>query len=348
MTISRKWLLGLACSLGVFANNALAADTSTSQANTEAGALIGFVLPTQEVVRYPHEFAWFEAELAKYGDKAIVGYANSNATTMTNVAQNMFQQGIKVLVIDPVDAVAGGILTKQAQALGIKVVTYDTDVTGATPDWWVGRSGVQLGYQHVDSALAAKPCGNYAIIRGDKGYTNYHLISEAYDAKLLKTECVNVVFDADSQGWVTSAAMKNAEAAIQKSADVAAIVCMWDNCAQAAVQALKIAGKKPGEVYVTGTDSSPQSMLLIAAGWQGMSSFTPIHDMAVAAAKLAHSLTTGKDLPKPTSVQDGKSLLELKPILVNRENLCDFTKNVAPEGWGISLDQLAEAGLKCE
>src|SRR5205085_5563864 len=120
-------------------------------------------------------------------DKAIVDYANGSSTTQTDQVQSMFQQGIKVLVLDPIDSTNAGLLVKQAQARHIPVITYDVQVSGATPDWWIGRNAVTLGYLHVNAAIKAKPCGDYAIIRGDPGDSNEGLISVAYNKVLLHT-----------------------------------------------------------------------------------------------------------------------------------------------------------------
>src|SRR2546421_3218581 len=160
----------IASGCGVTSSNSGGAASSTqassgaSTGNQGTGALIGFSLPTEAVARSPHEGAWFKQMVTQLGDKAIVDYANGSSTTQTDQVQNMFQQGIKVLVLDPFDSTNAGLLVKQAQARHIPVITYDVQVSGATPDWWIGRNAVTLGYLHVNAAIKAKPCGDYAII----------------------------------------------------------------------------------------------------------------------------------------------------------------------------------------
>ena len=342
----------IASGCGVTSSNSGGGSSSSTQAasgsatSQGSGALVGFSLPTEAVARSPHEGAWFKQMVQKLGGKAIVDYANGSSTTQTDQVQSMFQQGIKVLVLDPIDSTNAGLLVKQAQARHIPVITYDVQVSGATPDWWIGRNAVTLGDLHVNAAVKAKPCGDYAIIRGDPGDSNEKLIGTDYK-KVLNKPCIKVVYDTTTPAWGTAAALTEAEAALQKDPNLSAIVCMWDNCAQEAAVALKAAGKKPGQVYVTGTDASQQSLPLIAAGWQGMSGWTPIQQMANSAAKIAVAMAAGKASPiKPTKVVNGENFLELAPLPVDKANLCSFVKNVAPAGW-VSLKQLNAAGARC-
>ena len=48
------------------------------------------------------------------------------------------------------------------------MITYDRGVTAATPDFHISRNNYDMGTMQAKSALAAVPCGKYAIIRGDK------------------------------------------------------------------------------------------------------------------------------------------------------------------------------------
>ena len=90
---------------------------------------------------------------------------------------------------------------------------------------------------------------------------------------------------------------RNAEAALQKYPKINAFAVMWDDAAQAVVQALKSAGKKPGEVFVSGLDAATPSLAYIAQGWQSQTIWTPIDRMAKEAANLAHALGSGSGVP---------------------------------------------------
>src|SRR5437764_782217 len=134
------------------------------------------------------------------------------------------------------------------------------------------------------ATLALVPSGDYAIIRGDQSTLAQVDMSRAYDELLKNKPGVNIVYDTLTPGWDTATAQRKAEAALQKSPNIKAFVVMWDSGAQAVVQALKSAGKRPGAVYVTGTDASTPSLAYIAQGWQSQTVWTPIDKMAKDAA----------------------------------------------------------------
>ncbi|MFF4357673.1 substrate-binding domain-containing protein [Streptomyces sp. NPDC001604] len=297
------------------------------------GVLIGVAFPSQAQERVGFETRILKEEAEKNGDKVIFNFAQENMATQTSQVESMLQRGIKVLVLMPVEAEAAAPLVRKAEGLGVKVITYDRRVVGAPVSYHIERNNYENGKLHVESALAAKPSGKYAIIRGDKATIAENDMSKAYDKLLLHNPKIRVVYDKNIVGWDSAAAQKAAEAALQKDPDIVAFVVMWDNGAQAVAQAIKSAGKKPGSVWVTGTDASKPSLTFIAQGWQGETVWTPVDEMARKAADLAHDLATGKKLPKPDAVVDGVKTDYVRLTSITKGNLCDFVNRVAPKGW---------------
>src|SRR5207248_2253726 len=126
-------------------------------------------------------------------------------------------------------------------------------------------------------------------------------------------------------------------------------VVMWDNAAQAVIQALKAAGKQPGTVFVSGLDSTIPSLAYIAQGWQSQTIWTPIDKMAKDAANIAHALGTGNSPPPPNATVNGIPTDHVSLINVTKDNPCDFVTKIAPPGW-VARDQVfgARAGsCKC-
>jgi D-xylose transport system substrate-binding protein len=223
-------------------------------------------------------------------------------------------------------------LVAQAHAQGVKVIAYDIPVDGG-PDYYVTRNGVEAGEVQAQSLVDAVPCGDIALIKGDPAIVNYAQAVEGWD-KVLKAapSCLKVVYDQDTKNWDTALAQSNAEAALQKNPDIKGFLTMWDGGAQGIVPAVKGAGKKPGEVYVTGLDASGPSLKYIAQGWQGSSVWTPIDEMATEAANAAHDFVAGKT-PTPDEKVDGVPTKYVDLVLVDKKNMCDFIKDIAPDGW---------------
>ena len=247
-----------------------------------------------------------------------------------------------------IDAQAAGALVKEAQGEGIKVITYDRGVSTAKSDFHISRNNYEMGTLQAKSALEAAPCGKYAIIRGDQSTLAQVDMSRAYDELIKSKKCIEVVYDTLTPGWETATAQREAEAALQENSDIKAVVIMWDNGAQAVVQALKSAGKKPGETWVTGSDASIPSLAYIAQGWQSQTTWTPIDRMAKDAANIAHALGTGAKPQAPSEIVDGVPTDYVKLTSVTKDNLCKFIREIAPKGWVSTKDVFGAGENPCE
>ena len=100
-----------------------------------------------------------------------------------------------MLVIAAIDANAGNELVTEAQAEGIKVITYDREMSTATADFHVSRNNYDAGRLQAEAALAFVPSGDYAIIRGDPSTIAQADMSQAYDELLKDKPGINIVYD---------------------------------------------------------------------------------------------------------------------------------------------------------
>lgn len=315
----------------------------TSPVRAQDGVFIGVIFPSQNQVRWAWEQRFFAEEAAANGDKVIFQFANENVATQKTQVESFIERGVKVIVMAAIDANAGNELVNEAHSQGVKVVTYDRGVSTAKVDYHISRSNYEAGKLQAEAALASVPAGDYAIIRGDAATIAQVDMSRAYNELLKNKPSVNIVYDALTPGWDSAVVQRNAEAALQKAPDIKAFAVMWDDAAQAVVQALKSAGRKPGDVFVSGLDSATPSLAYIAQGWQTQTIWTPIDEMARSAADVAHALGTGKELPAPSEVVDGVPHKYVKLVSITKDNLCEFITKIAPSGW-VSQDDVFGKG----
>src|SRR5947208_11999896 len=97
------------------------------------GGLIGASLYTQQVARFVFEEKRMREVATHNGDQFISNFANNSLQTQISQIQSMMQRGIKVLILNQIDAKAFAPIVAQAQRQGIKVIAYDTEVEGAKP-----------------------------------------------------------------------------------------------------------------------------------------------------------------------------------------------------------------------
>lgn len=333
---------------GVLSIASTACAGSAAERGSGDGYVIGIDFPSQNQARWGFEARMFQEQVEKNGDTAIVNYANYSTSKQTSDVETMLQQGVDVLVLSPVDSTAAAALITRAQAQGVKVITYDAGVSGASADYAVERNNYDAGKLHVESALRAVPAGNYAIIRGDKSTSVAQGMGRAYDELLLTNPDVRVVYDQWTPAWDSAQAQRNAEAALlDNSNNIDAFIVSWDDGAQGVVQALKTARIAPGQVYVTGTDGAIPSLANIASGWQSETVWTPIDEAAVSAADLAHALASGDGIPEPDDTVDGVKTDYLNLTSVDSANLCQFITEIAPTGWASVQQVYGEESTTC-
>lgn len=319
---------------------AAATACSNSASDGGDGYVIGIDFPSQNQARWGFEAKMFQEQVEKAGDTAIVNFANYSTSKQTSDVETMLQQGVDVLVLSPVDSTAAAALVTRAQSQGVKVITYDTGVSGAVADYAVERNNYDAGQLHAESALRSIPSGNYAIIRGDRSTSVAQGMGKAYDELLLNNPNIRVVYDQWTPAWDSAQAQRNAEAALlDNNNEIDAFIVSWDDGAQGVVQALKTARLAPGDVYVTGTDAAIPSLANIAAGWQSETVWTPIDALAVSAADTAHALAAGEEPPQPDATVDGVKTDYVELTSIDTANLCEFITSVAPEGWA-SIQQV--------
>ena len=104
---------------------------------------------------------------------------------------------------------------------------------------------------------------------------------------------------------------------------VDAIIAGNDLLARGAIKALQEKGLA-GKILVAGQDADSQACENIIKGYQTMSVYKPIYDIATNAAKMAVDLANGKDVSNATfTVNNGIKLvpsLLLLPVVVNKGN----------------------------
>lgn len=347
----RSLRLALAGALGILlAITGCGAGGAGSTSSGSSGGLIGVSVYTNQQPGLNYAVKTIEKVAKENGDRVVSQFANGNSGQQVNQVQSMLQQGVKVLVLVMVDPKAFVPVVKQAQAQGVKVIAYDDNVVGAKVDYYLVRDNVELGRLQAQSVVDHLPkdrVAKVAIIRGDPATPSVPELMEAYTELLINNPKVKVVYDQTTPGWDQAAAQRNAEAALQRDPDIDAFAVMWDNGTQGVVQALKAAGKQPGQVWSTGTNASPVSLTYISQGWQGQSTYSDYTVQATNAANVAHAFITNQDPPKPDkTTDDGVPVLTTPQVSVTKDNLCEFLTKQAPPGWmdGSSFDMAATCG----
>ena len=218
-------------------------------------------------------------------------------------------------------------MIQKAQNAGIPVISYDRMINNSNTNLYISFDNRKVGEIMAQALIDAIPQGgDIFMIQGSSTDNNVHMLKKGFD-DVLKNSDLNVVYEANCEGWMAELAEGYMEEALEKYPHVKGIMCGNDDIASQVVEVLA-ENQMAGDVIVVGQDGDLAACQRIVEGTQYMTAFKPIEDLAREAAKYAVELGSGKDpsdLEGVTEiVNDGTydvSSRILEPIAVTKENI---------------------------
>jgi len=267
---------------------------------------VGVILPdTTSSTRYTqYDAPLLTKALKDAGITPDVQNAQGDKNKFASIAQSMIGEGVKVLIIDSIDAASGAGVEKAADQAGVKVIDYDRVNLGGTAPYYVSFDNEDVGKlqaQTMIDCLTAQGITNPKIIMMDGGTdvdNNAVLFAKGAHEVLdpLKSSGkATIEQEAVVKGWlVANAAPAFSQALTASGGQVDAVLAANDDIANAVIGVLKTNGLD-GKVVVTGQDSGTEGLQNIVKGLQSMTVFKDVKLEANAAAQLAIALIEGKD-----------------------------------------------------
>ncbi len=292
-----------------------AAAPSASAAKTEDGAYkIGLLLPENKTARYEAaDRPYFEQRLKELCPKCEILYQNADqkADKQQQQAESMLTNGVKVLVIDAVDAKAAAGLVTQAKAKGVQVLAYERLAQGPA-DYHVSFDNERVGKLQGESLLEAlkkggdPKRGKVVVINGSPTDPNAASFKKGMHSVL--DGQVDIGKEFDTPDWSPDKAQQEMDQAITAlgKTKIIGVYCANDGTASGAIAAMKgagIANLPP----VTGQDAELAAIQRIVAGQQYMTVYKAIKKEAIVAAEMAYAMAQGKPYEgeKTTPINNG-------------------------------------------
>jgi D-xylose transport system substrate-binding protein len=272
----------------------------------KASGKVGVILPdTTSSTRYTlYDAPLLKEALGKAGITADVQNAQGDKNRFASIAQGMIGNGVKVLIIDSIDAASGAGVEKQAAAAGVKVIDYDRVNLGGSAGYYVSFDNEDVGRlqaQTLVACLDAQKVSKPKIIMMDGGTdvdNNAVLFKKgAHEVldPLASSGKLSIVSEQVVKGWkVENAAPAFQQALTAASGKVDGVLAANDDIGNAVIGVLKNQGLN-GHVVVTGQDAGVAGLQNIVTGQQSMTVFKNVTLEAQAAAQLAIALIQGKD-----------------------------------------------------
>ncbi|WP_354642665.1 sugar ABC transporter substrate-binding protein [Kitasatospora camelliae] len=310
-----------------------AGSDSKDSASSGDSKSIGLLLPENaSSTRYESfDKPFIEAKVKALCSDCDVKYSNAEGSAAKQKQQfdTLIAQGVKVIVLDAVDAKSTQSWVKEAAAKNVKVVAYDRLATGPVAAYvsFDNEKVGELQGQALVEALGAKAAdANIVMINGDEADPNAAKFKsgahKALDGKVKK-----VVYEQSGEWKPTVAGQKIGAAITQLGKDgFQAVYSANDGMAAAIITQLKSSGIT---VPVGGQDAGLDAIQRLVTGDQSYTIYKAYKPLADSAAELAVSLLQGKDVKSvatatiDSDTDKGIPAKLLEPKVVTKANIKD-------------------------
>jgi putative multiple sugar transport system substrate-binding protein len=331
-----------------------AAETTVAE-TTAAGTAVGIVLPTKDEPRWIQDETRFNDALKTAGYTAEILFSEGSSAKEKENVEALISKGIKVLIICPQDATAAAAAAEEAQAAGIKVVSYDRLIRDtAAVDYYVTFDSIAVGAAQaqylVDKATgtgnplylyagAASDNNAFIFFEGAWGVLQPKIadgtfvIKNSSQAVALQGKAT-LTRDEEGQiiGQVTTnwdfddaKSLAEANLTVAKAADKGNVFILAPNDGTARAIADAFAADKDVKSYVvTGQDAEIPSVQYIIDGKQSMTVLKDVRTLVSDAIAAAVAYLTGGTPEKTNTYNNGKIDVPAKPsaiVSVDKSNV---------------------------
>ncbi len=289
----RKWMMVVGAALVgtmTFGNYAMAEEAEAIK--------IGVSVADQSNVFYVDIVDGMESAV-KEGDELIVVDAGFDAAKQLNDIDDMIQQGVKAMLIDPVDSNAIKTAIDACEEAGIPVIAYNSPVnfeiasTVASDNYMAGQLvGEAMAKAIGEKGEVAMLTYNVAEVCLDRANGFKDAIAEYPDIKIVEEQEIQPG---------TDTALPVAENILQAYPDLAGMFALNDPSALGCVAAVESAGMLE-QVKIVGVDGSDDGKAAIAEGKMLASAAQHPIDIGSQAVETAYKVIAGEEVEKDIKV----------------------------------------------
>ena len=308
------------------------ATTGAAGAIDGKGAKVGIIWPdTQSSNRWiTSDPDAAKAECQKVNLNCIMQNANNSADQMTTDAQNMINQGVKVLLIVNLDSASAAKIESDAKSKGVASIDYDRFTLGGSASLYVSFDGVAVGRAQGQTLVKCpqvegKSAVQYVDINGSKTDNNATLFKQGYDSVLNKQAGWKKLADQWIDKWDNQVAGTTFQSMLNAHKDLNAVMVANDGMANSVITTLRQQHLN-GKVAVSGQDATVQGLQHIMDGDQCFTIYKPSKLEAVPAIDAAAQLANGQVPTTTTTVTDTQTgrlvpAILAQPIPVTKANV---------------------------
>lgn len=275
----------------------------------ESSIKIGFSLSTLGNAFFVGMRAGIVDECAAQGVELVETNADGVIATQASQIEDLISQGVKALIINPVDSDAIVASEKKAAEAGIPVIYCDRGSTGDDYTAFIATDNVAMGVLAADEIAKflmdryGEYKGNVVEIQGLVGTSAARDRGEGFNTQMA-TKYPGITIVAQQAGDFNQETSLNVmQNIIQANDNIDAVYGHNDDCTLGALKAIESAGLlKPvgedGHIYIIGIDGIYDALTAIKDGKKDATiSQTPVI-MGASAVKIALQVIAGETVEK--------------------------------------------------
>ena len=296
--------------------------------NTSNGVKVGFLFPHMLSDRYVKEKLFFTAKIKDLGGEAIITSADNNDQTQIQQATDLINQGVKVLVVNPLNSNTAATIVRNAHYKGVKVIAYDRLIKNCDLDYYLTFDNEKVGKLMAEYVTKIKPNGNYILLGGDKSDQNAVWVKNGQKSALtpfLSSGSIKIVYDCYIESWSGDNARNEMKKYIDLSNSTPDVILSAYDGMSTGVIDLLMAYNLAGKVLITGQDAELAACRNIVKGYQIMTIYKPVKQLAIKAAELSMKLAKNEKITDAKKTIDNDQVevptIFLDPIVVDKNNL---------------------------
>jgi ribose transport system substrate-binding protein len=236
------------------------------------GATVGFSQSEKEANPFRiAETASIKAEAKKRGIKLLTANAQSQFSKQISDVQDLIAKGANLLVIAPLNSDGWEPVLRTAAAKHIPIVTIDRKINAtACKDYvsFIGSDFVEQGKRAADQMIEATGGkGEIAILLGAAGNNVTTERTKGFEDRIKEKAPGLKIVSRQTGEFAREKGQSVTENLIQSNPGITGIYAENDEMGLGAVNALKGAGKKPGDVKIVTVDGTRNAVQQIVDGW---------------------------------------------------------------------------------
>jgi D-xylose transport system substrate-binding protein len=301
---------------------------SLTSCHTKSKPKIGFLLPNLVSDRYQKEKECFTKKIEELGGEAIVKSADYNDQLQIQQAQELIEQDVAVLVVNSINLNTAAAIVRAAHDHDIKVIAYDRLISNCDLDYLLTFDNEKVGTLMADYVTKLKPEGSYILLGGDKADKNAIWVKKGQMqgvASSVASGKIKIVYDTYIEDWSGD----NARICMKKYLDLSestpdVVLSSFDGMSTSIIELLKeydLAGK----VLITGQDAELAACRNIVKGFQVMTVYKSVRNLANKAAELSMKLARNENISEETKKINNGAIdvpaILLEPVVVDKNNL---------------------------